>query len=809
MNESPIAKAKSSFDPKRIVFALLRNVYFIIAMPILFFIPAYLYIRYTIPVYESATTLRIEVSVNSQVFSDFREANNDNEILYQYELLRSNEILGGVIQQLNMHIKYFQRGNIIVQPLYNTNPFIVEYDSSLFKAYNRRFTISFSSSSTFKIWEAENEDRVLNGTVGRPVSLFDSLGVIKITAKPNFNDDHANSVYEFEIQSFNRCFTDVHSRLSIAPFRGNSVIQLKFKDQNPGLATDFLNALTSMYLERELSNKQRSYEQTITFIDTLLLQVEQQLNASQDTLRRFENRYEIPQFTIYRGLNSSMITALNTELEAIERGKTFALSISNFVNSEINTANPDAIAFAPALEDGVSDVLQAHIQKFNDLLLELKAKLRTMTVESPPIISLLERISRQKSLINETLFEVLQSQNRRIAYIRNEIRSLEGQIQHYPQIERNLQSVTGSFDINRKIYEQLKQRRTEVAITRAAVVSNSKVLNPAKVQGAPISPPRTMILYGSFMLGLVLAVAFVVLREVLKTTVRFKAEVESLVDIPIIGQVVRFGNLKRYEHARIQVLLNPKSLLSESFRTLRANIQFVLTKKNSNVISVTSTVSTEGKSFVSINLAGIFSLLEKKVVLVDMDLRKPRLHYGFNLSNEYGASTYLIGKDTLDDIIQSSGYVNLDIITSGPIPPNPSELISSESYTQFIQELRERYDYVIVDTSPIGLVTDALPILFDSGINLYIFKANFSKKAFLENIRNLRDEHNVNDLYIVFNFAEAVAGYGVYGKYGYSYMYGYGYGYGATYGQGYIQEDDKPKGVIGRVLGLFSRKGKA
>jgi capsular exopolysaccharide synthesis family protein len=212
---------------------------------------------------------------------------------------------------------------------------------------------------------------------------------------------------------------------------------------------------------------------------------------------------------------------------------------------------------------------------------------------------------------------------------------------------------------------------------------------------------------------------------------------------------------------------------------------------------------------VSINLAGIFSLLEKKVVLVDMDLRKPRLHYGFNLSNEYGASTYLIGKDTLDDIIQSSGYVNLDIITSGPIPPNPSELISSESYTQFIQELRERYDYVIVDTSPIGLVTDALPILFDSGINLYIFKANFSKKAFLENIRNLRDEHNVNDLYIVFNFAEAVAGYGVYGKYGYSYMYGYGYGYGATYGQGYIQEDDKPKGVIGRVLGLFSRKGKA
>jgi capsular exopolysaccharide synthesis family protein len=248
---------------------------------------------------------------------------------------------------------------------------------------------------------------------------------------------------------------------------------------------------------------------------------------------------------------------------------------------------------------------------------------------------------------------------------------------------------------------------------------------------------------------------------------------------PIIGVVRRSSESLKQKYPLLMSVEHPKSSLSESIRSIRTNMQFISPDKESKIVSITSTVSGEGKSFITINLAGIISLLNVRVVILDMDLRKPKLHFSFGQDNSAGLSTYLVGKNSLDEILKKTQYKSLDIITSGPIPPNPAELIQSQRMTDLLAELRTQYDYILIDTPPIGLVTDGASILKLSDIALYVIRADYSKKSFAQNPDQLVEDHNIRNLYIILNSVSAA-----------NRRYG-GYGY-KIYGSGYYSDDKKP-----------------
>jgi tyrosine-protein kinase Etk/Wzc len=325
----------------------------------------------------------------------------------------------------------------------------------------------------------------------------------------------------------------------------------------------------------------------------------------------------------------------------------------------------------------------------------------------------------------------------------------------------------------------LLEKQAEAKIGKASIVSSVQIMDRALTPAFPISPnPRRIYIIGCG-LGITLGLLLILIAGILKNTISYREEIETLSFTPIIGVVRRANESLNHKYPRLMSVENPKSGLSESFRSIRTNLQFLAADKKTKVVAITSTVSGEGKSFITINLAGMLSLLDIKVVIIDMDLRKPKLHYSFGHDNSVGLSTLLVGKSTLKDTLVHTEYKNLDLITSGPIPPNPSELILSQRMQDLLDELKTTYDYILIDTPPIGLVTDGTTMLMNADVALYVIRADYSKRVFVRNPDQLAEDHNIRNLYIVFNSVSTA-----------NKRYG-GYGY-KVYGQGYYSEDHIP-----------------
>jgi tyrosine-protein kinase Etk/Wzc len=318
------------------------------------------------------------------------------------------------------------------------------------------------------------------------------------------------------------------------------------------------------------------------------------------------------------------------------------------------------------------------------------------------------------------------------------------------------------------------------------------VLRKASTSRVPISPVKPII-YGSFItIGVIISILLIAIRYLLNNDIAGVHDLSRLMNprISLLVAVPKYS--KNIPLAQLIIDKNPKSVMAEAFRTLRSNLDFFQSDNEKKVIAVTSTISGEGKTFDAINLGGILAFSNKKVIILDLDMRKPRIHKGFNSTNEYGMSTYLSNRDQLKDIIRKSELDGLHFITAGPIPPNPSELIISGNLTKGLEELKKIYDIIIIDNPPVGLVTDGIASLKLADYPIYVFRSEYSKKSFVDNINRIFIENKITNLTAVLNSVDLNrARYGSYGRgYGAKYGYGYGYGYGYTSGKGYYANDN-------------------
>ena len=424
-----------------------------------------------------------------------------------------------------------------------------------------------------------------------------------------------------------------------------------------------------------------------------------------------------------------------------------------------------------------------NINELVELSKEKKSLEETVTPNYPPLKSVNDRIRITRNVVLENLTNLKTETQNNLNNVKRRLGSYNSRLKTLPRKEQGLLTLQRTQGLTATNYEYLKQKQYEAGTAIAANVSDIKVLDKAKDVGqAPISPKSMFNYLVAAMLSFGLPFLFILVKEALNNKILSVEEIEKLYEIPVLG-VIGSGKIDNY----LAVFHKPKSAMAESFRALRSNIQFLFKKGgNSKTIVITSSVSGEGKTLSSINMATVFALSDKKTILLGLDLRKPKLHDDFNVSNEVGVVNYLIGQKSMDDIIQNTDIPNLDIITSGPVPPNPSELLLSDQTNELIQYLKNNYDYIIIDTPPIGLVADAMELFKYSDAIMYIIRQNYTQRKMPKMIDDKYKNGEVKNISYVLNDFSVKDGYG----YGYGYGYG-GYSYG-KYGNGYHSNETIP-----------------
>jgi len=374
-----------------------------------------------------------------------------------------------------------------------------------------------------------------------------------------------------------------------------------------------------------------------------------------------------------------------------------------------------------------------------------------------------QKLTKNIDSMKESIKSALKSSFNQLVQRRSDLRKLIDKytksLESLPSQEKELANLSRPLKINQDVYEYLLQKKAETAILKSSTISNARIVDKAIDENGPIKPNRKLIIIVSFILGVIVGIAYAFLREFLIYTVQNAEEVEKITDIPLYGSIP----LNKDDMT--------KSMFYEAFRNIRTNLQFLPGNEKNQVISITSSVSGEGKTTMTAALSEILARGNKKVIVLDLDLRKASLHKNFNLNNNIGMTNYLTLQNTLEEVIQETNIFGLEMISTGPLPPNPSELILSEIFTEFLDRLKTKYDYIIMDTPPAGLVTDAVILMNYSDISFAVVRAQYTRKEFVKNIDRISREHAKNKMGIILN-ATQIGGE-------------YGYGYGASYAHGY------------------------
>jgi capsular exopolysaccharide synthesis family protein len=386
------------------------------------------------------------------------------------------------------------------------------------------------------------------------------------------------------------------------------------------------------------------------------------------------------------------------------------------------------------------------------------------------------------------ILENIKSQRKNLEAGRNNIITTNNEyaamLKTVPEKERELLSISRQQAIKNNIYTFLLQKREETALSFASAVADSRVIDQAESGNVPVSPKRNLIYLAAILCALVIGVGIIFIKDIFTRTVQQRDEVEKYTDIPVLGEVL-------YDRSKTPIVITEgkRSFIAEQFRQLRTSLAYMGVDESHKKIMITSSISGEGKSFIAINLGMSLSLMDKKVVLLELDLRKPKVSEQFNVSRHVGLSNYLIGKTTMEEIIKPTGHPNLSLITSGPIPPNPSELISNGRLPELLAFLENHFDYILIDTAPVNPVTDAFIISPMADVSLYVVRDKYTPKLFLKKIGEKLRTQSLKNPAIVYN---GIRGKGI-GKYGYGNGYGYGYGYGYT-------EDEEKEGWWKRIF---------
>ena len=811
-----------TIDINRVVSVVLKRWYVILICIAVALTVAYVQLRYTKPLYTATLQIKVEDDKGNQVGDLFRygriSGRIENQLKTESKIFKSTSLGLQTFKRLGYNISYFQKGQFVTSELYPFPYFKIVplYLDSV--DYGTSYTIKFTDERTFVIKRGSQQ---LVKSLNPRDSIVLGSSIFKLETNPNRIQGMLNNEITFRINHPYYEAMAIGNSVDVELEKGASILQLSYVSDIPAKAADFINATAKTYIQESINSRSQAADQTISFIDGLITDLASQVNNAQQNITDFQ--------TANSGVELSEIGKAEfiklTDLETQKNMLLLKKKIMSKLGDQINTAKDRALELVLLDPEDAQD-LPGMLQLLNGLILDrLSLNLKNLPT-SPVMLENEKKIKEVKQALIRALLSAQQKIDDRIAYNEKLILQASSKLSTLPQKQQALLNLERNFKVNEKIYGYLMEKKLETRISKSSILANAIIIDEAIAPSSPFYPVANRIYAIAFMIGLAVSMAIIFLSRLIYNRIPDKETIESLSKTPVIGVIKKLENEEMDENYELYVMKSPKSIFSESIRGIRTNVNFILKGDNHKVICVTSSVSGEGKTFSTVNLAASLTLLGHKVVIVGCDLRRPKIHLTFrNMTNDIGLTTYLIGKHELKDIIQESEFENLDVITAGPTPPNPSELLHSTKMDELVGILKKKYDYVFFDTAPVGLVSDSFALMSKADINLFIIRAQYSRRDFAMIPDRLQQDNQIPNMYIVLNSYDSNSAFygsiyksaygGYYGGGGYYYYGGYynnnsyyNRKYYSQYYNGYYSDEASPRNWWQKLTGTNKRKKK-
>lgn len=752
MNNQKVVKNQSIIDAKDVKTALnlvLKNWYwFLIFISMGVAGGIFLYYK-TIRIYGAEAKVLITPTKNA--FKDALSTSlpmgpNKEEVSNEIEILSSTRLVSEAINKLNLDISYYIKGRLKTGEVYKGTPFSVEGKVLDEAFYGTPFNIRIIDKNSYSL-EVSTPTYSFKKTLkfGEPV-VTEKFSIVvngrgdAIEHNPKFSEFQ----YLFIINNHHYLVKKYKDALSLEKDEDASIINVRIEDEVEEKGVDFLDTLTKLYINYSISVAREINENSLRFIEDQLKYTEDQLNGVETNLVEYQQQSGAIDVTNQQ----STLVKEKMDLQGEKAKLTSRLSSVDYVYNQLTSGGSDFSTLTPALyaDQGNPGLASA----FQDLtaLMQRKTNLSfSLTPNSPQMKEIDGQINKAKENLIGIVMNIRKDLVMQINLISQREGNFAASLNRMPSTIKGLSDITRKKEINEKMYLFLLETRAQTVIAKAAIVPDKSILEPASSIGL-LKPIRNKMLFTGVGVGLALAFLVIFLKSIFLNYIYTKEDLADITHQPIIGVIGKSPEAKK---DYLVVHSSPQSLTAEAFRVIRTNLSYFAPKSASKVILFTSTISGEGKTFCAVNTATTLARAKKKVVIIDLDLHKPKQATAWNMTNDIGVTSYLVGKANLNEIIKDTPVENLKVILSGPKSPNASELILDSMMEQLIQELKEHFDFILLDMPPVGLLSDALVMMKQSDLNLYVTKAGYSKKDFVEVAHQLMEKNNIKSLSFILN----------------------------------------------------------
>ncbi|MEZ5072887.1 MAG: polysaccharide biosynthesis tyrosine autokinase [Bacteroidales bacterium] len=766
------------------------------------------YVKFAAKTYNVAASVVIKteqagtfggISDNMNRVNDLIE--QDKNLQNEIYLLSSTPLIRSVVDEMDIQVAYYLQEDKIpmevefsMKELYKGSPILVIPDNKHFQPVDIYFYVKILDDETYMVWADEKEVAILNFETDEVVVPSTSFhlsgstnsGEVVTTPFTSFrmilNSNYNSEAYQgkdlfFQFRSRGALALQFKADLSVeASSIDATMVDMYVKSDNLQKGIDFLNRLVENYIENNLEKKNFLAEKTIEHLDFQLDDISKSLGSSEQELQDIRRSSSVMNIDEKAGNVYNQLQEAQVQRDDIERRRNYLLQMEDYF-----TSNRDSSGFMAPSGMGIDDpLLSSLINELTDMTSERQQLINNNQLRSPRLRTLNITIGNLTSVILENVQYSLNTTNAELRDINNRIGGLNREYSSLPYTQRQLLGIERKFNLSENVYMSLLEQRIQAQIIKASTLSDCELVEPPMYAG--VAAPKTLlVLVGALILGLFFPTVFVLIRKLFTNRVANKEELRRYTSL---NQV---GSIPQHTRGAINVIKDqPNSIAAEAFHSLRSNIIYYLMGKSNQIILVTSTMEGEGKSFSALNLASSLAVTNNKTILVEFDLRRPSEIYNkLGIRGLVGVSSYLIRKASIDEITIASGVPNLDIMLAGQIPPNPIELISGEQTQILFDELRKKYDYIIVDTPPYGLLTDSFVLMRYSDLNIYVSRLGIVKKRMLLTTLDDIEAKDIKNLHLLIN--GDIPKKGAHGKY-YTYH--------------------KKKGLFGLVGGESKRAGK-
>lgn len=784
-NKGPV---EDVMDTTGLLLDYLANWKWFVLSVVLCAIGAYFYIATIVPTYQvnASIYLNNESTQSKEAFA----LNPENPLLNmknfidetELEILKSRNNVIKIVDSLQMAYSYWRVGNLRDIPMYNDRAIDAEMDSIALNDLENPITITVSNSSKEGKYDIEattvfneiEENKKLDA-VDLPCTVDLTCGSVTVTRVEQVPE--LEGTQKVIVRNPRSVASTLSSSLNIEfAEKAPTIVRISYNTPIPREGTDVINTLVDFYNRQIIADKNASALQTEAFILDRLVMINDELRDVEQRLQDYRQAHNISDLQQQVTTNLATTKSTQNQLAEIEAEATIINDIENTIR-KANNYDP-----LPAVTTNAT--LNQVIVKYNQKISRLTRMLETSTPDNPLVRTLQEELTRDKADILQSVASVkrgIQARRRNVAAIEGQSQS---QLSALPPVDKGLQEIFREQQVKVNIYTFLLQKREEIALQKTLATPTARLIDDPSSTG-PVSPRRMVIYFLALILGLAIPAAIIFLKRFFFPIYKDQEELQRLTNVPIIGEI---STDTSKDDKAIVVGPNVSTPIAELFRLLRNNIGFTKNGANKKVILVTSSISGEGKTFVATNLALTYALTGKKVVVVGMDIRRPVLAHKFGLNNQQGVTTFLSGQVAdINSLLHKSDLSdNLYILPAGPVPPNPNELLLSENMGRMMEQLRDDFDYVILDSAPIGVISDSFLIIPYSDIQLYVTRASYSTKSCLKVLHQAIRDNRLSDPYIVLNGVDINSGSYSYRKYGHYYR-----GSNSTYGYGYATREKK------------------